>query len=301
MVLQDTDFWNTLSPKGSVKICIADTGYDINHEDLPKQPNVTGSNNDEYPGEDWRFDGHGHGTHCAGTIAAIGSNDKGVVGIIPDNKYGNFRLVIAKADGDGDTDGIMETVETCKQNGANIISLSLGCYDCPTEIEKDYYNKLYAEDGIPLIAAAGNIGTFSKMYPASYPSLMSVAAIDAYKDRASFSQYNNQVEISAPGVSVLSTLPFNSYASWSGTSMATPHVAAVAGLLWMQFPNCTNYQIRNVLNKTAKDLEDDFPGCDKYTGYGLVQAKDAYDLLSQGNCGGEIGKEIPEGMILCII
>merc|ERR1719445_2047624 len=110
-------------------------------------------------------------------------------------------------------------------------------------------------------------------------------------NKASFSQYNDQVEISAPGVSVKSSLPNDKYASWSGTSMATPHVAGVAGLLWMYFPECKNYQIRNVLAATAKDLGDG--GCDNKYGHGLVQAKQAYELLSQGNCGGNLGKVFP--------
>merc|ERR1711982_311944 len=119
------------------------------------------------------------------------------------------------------------------------------------------------------------------------------AAIDSNKNKASFSQYNDQVEISAPGVGVKSSLPDDKYAAWSGTSMATPHVAGVAGLLWMYFPDCKNYQIRNVLAATAKDLGTD--GCDIQYGYGLVQAKKAYELLSQGNCGGEIGEDTPKG------
>merc|ERR1711971_1468730 len=155
----------------------------------------------------------------------------------------------------------------------------------------EFYNNLYENDDILFIAAAGNGGSSSYLYPASYPALMSVAAIDSNMNKASFSQYNNQVEISGPGVSVKSSLPNDKYASWSGTSMATPHVAGVAGLLWMYFPECKNYQIRNVLAATAEDLGDG--GCDTKYGHGLVQAKKAYELLSQGNCVGNLGKVFP--------
>merc|ERR1712029_926658 len=144
-------------------------------------------------------------------------------------------------------------------------------------------------DGILFVAAAGNGGSSSKLYPASYPALMSVAAIDSNQNKASFSQYNDQVEISAPGVGVKSSLPNDKYASWSGTSMATPHVAGVAGLLWLYFPECKNYEIRNVMAATAMDLGAD--GCDTSYGYGLVQAKAAYELLAQGECGGDIGTD----------
>merc|ERR1712157_640708 len=109
------------------------------------------------------------------------------------------------------------------------------------------------------------------------------------EERSSFSQFNDQVEISGPGTAVKSTMPNNKYAVYDGTSLSTPHVAAVAGLVWMYFPECKNYQIRNVLAASAKDL--DSKGCDEKTGYGLVQAKKAYNLLKNGNCGGNIGTD----------
>jgi len=175
-------------------------------------------------------------------------------------------------------------------NGAKVISLSLGggSYSSTTD---DFYDNLYENEDILFVAAAGNGGSSSKLYPASYPALMSVAAIDSNMNKASFSQYNDQVEISAPGVAVKSSLPDDKYASWSGTSMATPHVAGVAGLIWMYFPDCKAYQIRNVLAATAEDLGDG--GCDTKYGHGLVQAKKAYELLAKGDCGGNLGKVYP--------
>ena len=156
-----------------------------------------------------------------------------------------------------------------------------------SSISEAFYEKLYEEQGILFVAAAGNGGNSNKLYPASYPSLMSVAAIDSNKNRASFSTFNDQVEISAPGVSIESSLPGNTYAKWSGTSMATPHVAGVAGLLWMYFPQCKNYQIRNAILATAEDLRTE--GCDIETGFGVVRAKSAFELLAKGNCGGNLG------------
>merc|ERR1711983_641558 len=173
-------------------------------------------------------------------------------------------------------------------DGAKVISLSLGG-GTYTKTADEFYENLYENEDILFVAAAGNGGSSSKFYPASYPASMSVAAIDSSMNKASFSQYNDQVEISAPGVSINSALPNDKYAAWSGTSMATPHVAGVAGLLWMYFPDCKNYQIRNVLAATAKDLSDS--GCDNRYGHGLVQAKDAYELLAEGNCGGDIGTD----------
>merc|ERR1719464_1813 len=280
MVLEDIDFWKGLgAPSGSIKVCVADTGYDLGHEDLPKGNDVTGT--DSSSNGEWDKDGHGHGTHCSGTVAGLGENSKGVVGVIPDNAGGKFQLVIGKAlsdSGSGSNSGVLGAVQSCVDDGAKVISLSLGGggYSSTTE---EFYKDLYEKEDILFVAAAGNGGSSSKLYPASYPALMSVAAIDSNKNKAGFSQYNDQVEISAPGVSVKSSLPDDKYASWSGTSMATPHVAGVAGLLWMYFPKCKNYQIRNVLLATAKKV-DNFC-CDTKYGHGLVQAKKAYELLSQ--------------------
>jgi len=146
MVLQDMDFWSKLGePSGSIKVCVADTGYDLGHVDLPQGDNVAGTSNPEYPDDEWDDDPHGHGTHCSGTVAAIGGNDKGVVGVIPNNMGGKFQLIIANAlrgSGSGSTSGVMKAVDTCVDNGAKVVSLSLGGSH-NSSIAYDFYNKLY--------------------------------------------------------------------------------------------------------------------------------------------------------------
>ena len=291
-VLQDEDFFNNQDVKGPKKVCVADTGYGLGHNDLPMEPDVTGKDATGDFNEAWDTDGGQHGTHCSGTVAAKGNNGQGVVGVIPDNKNGNFQLLVGKAlskNGSGSASSVMKAVQGCVDQGANVVSLSLGCNNCRTQTEEAFYTRLYEKDNILLVAAAGNSGNTARSYPASYGAIMSVGALKENLSRSSFSQFNEQVEISAPGSGVKSTLPGNKFATWDGTSMATPHVAGVAGLLWMYFPDCKNYQIRNVLNKSAKDV--DTSGCEYRTGYGLVQAKDAYNLLLQGDCGGNIGSK----------
>jgi len=290
VVLQDIDFWNDLdAPKSPISVCVVDTGYDLGHEDLPQGEDVDGTDG---AGEEWDFDGNSHGTHCAGTIAAVGSNNKGVVGVLPDNKDGNLKLLIGKAfdaSGRGTTSGTLAAVQGCVDQGANVISLSLGGSG-DSRSARNFYADLYENQNILMIAAAGNDGNSGLSYPASYPGLVSVAALQQRRNgdlsRASYSQYNAQVEIAAPGSSVISTIPGNSYGSKSGTSMATPHVAGVAGLLWMYFPECTNAEIRHAMLFTADPITG---GCDEFTGYGVVQAQDAYDLLALGDCGGDLG------------
>jgi len=243
-------------PTNKIKVCVADTGYYIGHEDLPFcerdddkcKDIVNGTDSVEY-NEEWSYDGSGHGTHCAGTVGAIGNNGKGVVGVFSDPT--KWSLEIGKAmygRGYGYTSGIMEAVENCVRNGAKVVSLSLGCYsnreNCWSQTAQDFYEDLYLKDDVLLVAAAGNGGNSYYAYPASYPSLVSVAAIDKHGNRAWFSQVNSQVEIAGPGVGVLSTVPIgyytkrSGYESWKGTSMACPHVAAVAAKVWSYFPEC---------------------------------------------------------------
>jgi hypothetical protein len=137
------------------------------------------------------------------------------------------------------------------------------------------FDELNAQ-GILSIAAAGNDGNTAFAYPASYSSVISVAAINSSKVVAWFSQRNNQVDIAAPGVGVRSTI-LGGYASWGGTYMATPHVSAVAALIWSAKPSATNEQVRTALINTAEDLG--VVGHDDLYGYGLVNAKRALDYL----------------------
>ncbi|WDE08303.1 S8 family serine peptidase [Thalassomonas viridans] len=279
---------------GNQKVCIVDTGYDLGHEDLISS-GVTGDDNDGNGNDtgDWHNDGHGHGTHVAGTISAIGNNNTGVVGVNPSGAIG---LHIVKVFNDSGNwaygSDLIAAISQCQNAGASVISMSLGGGASMNSEANAFASAL--NNGVLSIAAAGNSGNSTMSYPASYDSVMSVAAVDSNENKASFSQYNSQVEIAAPGVSVNSTLPGNTYASWSGTSMATPHVSGVAALVWSNHPSCTAAQIRNALNMTAKDKGS--AGRDTSYGYGIVQAKAAVDAITAEGCdvGGPI-VEPPDG------
>ena len=146
------------------------------------------------------------------------------------------------------------------------------------QVEADTYERMLNVDNVLLIAAAGNAGNNGFSYPASYESVMSVAAVDSNENIASFSQHNNQVDIAAPGVGVKSTYKNGSYASLSGTSMATPHVAGVAALVWSRDTTKSAKEVWSALTQSAKDKGD--PGRDDYFGHGIVQAADAALLLA---------------------
>lgn len=183
------------------KLCIIDSGFYTGHEDF-QGLNVSGYNGN-LP---WSQDGSGHGSHVAGTIAAA-NNALGVVGVTP----GTVQLYIVRVFGnDGAwaySSTLIDAAYKCRDAGANIISMSLGG-SRSNRTEMNGFNALYNTNGILSIAAAGNAGTNAHSYPASYDSVVSVAAIDSNKVVADFSQYTNQVELAAPGVGVLSTVPY---------------------------------------------------------------------------------------------
>ena len=192
------------APDGSgITVCIIDTGYYAGHEDLMDTATGLSQVDDNY-----LRDGAGHGSHVAGTISAL-NNSIGVVGVTP----GTVNLTIVKIFNDDgvwtSASNLVNAIYTCRDNGADVISMSLGGSSSNRK-EQRAFDTLYA-GGILSIAAAGNEqveypGAYE--YPASYSSVVSVAAVDSALNVADFSQQNDQVEIAAPGVGVLSTIPY---------------------------------------------------------------------------------------------
>lgn len=184
------------------KICIIDSGYSLGHPDLPGSPKVSGYNGN-LP---WNQDGDGHGTHVAGTIAALNAAGTGVVGVLPGNTINLYIVRVFGNDGAwAYSSTLVDAATRCQNAGANVISMSLGG---PTSnrTERNKFDQLLAAGILP-IAAAGNDGNTRTSYPAGYASVMSVAAVDVNRALASFSQRNKDVEIAGPGVGVLSTVP----------------------------------------------------------------------------------------------
>ena len=382
------------------KVCIIDSGYDRAHEDLAQNA-VTGEN-DSGTGN-WYEDQNHHGTHVAGTIAAINNSGVGIVGVAPNKQLKLHIIKVFDAAGWAYSSTLAAAANKCGAAGANVISMSLGGSRL-VKTEERAFNTLY-NNNVLSIAAAGNAGTTAKSYPAAYASVVSVAAVDESRAWATFSQYNSDVEIAGPGVNVLSTVPMGTgkrssltvgsstydpgsmdgsptatatapladfgigdglnasvsgkvcliargtidfatkvsncqtsggvgavvynnaaggfggtlgttvttipsvsasdtegaamklqlgqsatvsvaawnYAFFDGTSMATPHVSAVAALVWSRNMGCTAAQLRNSLNKSAQDLGP--AGRDTKFGFGLVQAKVAHDRITSLGCG----------------
>jgi thermitase len=253
---------------GGVKIGIVDTGIDQAHPDLSgKTVNCADSLNGILI-EGTCADDNMHGTHVAGTIAAKANNGTGVAGVAFNASFAICKALRTAA-GTGLTSDVANCINWTHTRGAKVISMSLGGGQSTT-LRNAVVNAWRggAANGSVLVAAAGNDGDSTVNYPAGYPEVVSVAATDHNDARASFSNTNADVEVAAPGVDVLSTIPGGQYAELSGTSMATPHTSGVAGVLWQLFPGDTAAGIRGRLSAAVNDLGP--AGRDSSFGFGRV-------------------------------
>jgi thermitase len=258
----------TFPAGGGAKIGIVDTGIDQTHPELSgKVVNCADAIGITLI-EGTCVDDNMHGTHVAGTIAAKANNSTGVAGVAFNSSLAICRALRTPA-GTGLTSDVAECINYVHSRGAKVISMSLGGGDSTT-LRNAVVNawKGGAASGSVLIAAAGNDGNSTVNYPAGYPEVVSVAATDHRDAKASFSNTNADVEVAAPGVSVLSTIPGGQYARLSGTSMATPHVSGVAGVLWQLFPGDTASGIRSRIDAAVDDLGP--AGRDASFGFGRI-------------------------------
>ena len=249
-----------------IKVAVLDTGILTSHSDLYVAGGYDATGIGSY------IDDHGHGTHVAGTVAAL-NNTIGVIGAAPEAQL--YSVKVLDRYGSGSYSNIISGIQWAINNGMNVINMSLGGSSGSTALQ-DACNAAY-NAGILVVAAAGNEGTSSGStecisYPARYSSVMAVGSITASNVRSSFSSTCSTLEIMAPGSSIYSTTYNGRYGTMSGTSMACPHVAGVAALVWSVKPSLTNVQLRAFLNYTANDMWND-PW--RY-GNGLVDAWAAY-------------------------
>ncbi len=261
--------WDVFTGSPNVLVVVIDTGIDYNHPDLAANMWV---NPGEIPGNGidddgngyiddvrgWDFynndndpiDDNGHGTHCAGTIGAVGNNGIGVVGVNWTVKIMPVKFL--GAGGSGYTSGAISSIQYALTiPGVRVMSNSWGGGGYSQAL-RDAIQQAY-NAGVLFVCAAGNSAAntdVSPMYPACYdvPNVMSIAATTHQDSLASFSNWGpTTVDLGAPGEDILSTLPGNSYGTLSGTSMATPHVSGVAALIWGRFPTMTVDQVKALI------------------------------------------------------
>ena len=209
--------WSRGSKGFGARVSVNDTGFDFGHPDLPT-PVATET---FITGESVQ-DGNSHGTHTSGTVGARDNTD-GVVGVAPESDLMHAK-VLSNA-GFGDTAGVMAGVQWAADNGAHVVSMSLGGGDFD-QAEADLYAAVVANQNVIILASAGNDNSSTPSYPASYPSVMSIAAVDSNKAKASFSNFGPLISVTAPGVGVQSTVPlFLTSVIYDGVNHAADHIS----------------------------------------------------------------------------
>jgi subtilisin family serine protease len=256
--------WDVTAGSSQVTIAVIDTGVDYTHPDLASKC-VAGYNFVAHNSNP--MDDHGHGTHVAGIAAAIGNNGTGVAGVDWGARIMPIKVLDAR--GSGYDSDVASGIRYAADNGARVINMSLGSTEYSYTLEEavNYaYNK-----GVTIIAAAGNDGG-SVGYPAACDHVIAVGALDSGDRLASFSNHGSALDLTAPGVNILSTVP-GGYQKMSGTSMASPVVTGCASLVLARYPEDSPSQVEADLEASANDLGS--PGFDTTFGDGKVNASNA--------------------------
>lgn len=260
--------WSVTSGDKAIIVADIDTGADYNHEDLSfnmwRNPQPSSANDvvgyDFVHNDGLPYDDNEHGTHTAGTIGAVGGNGVGISGVAP--RVSLMAVKFLAGDGSGTTADAVKAINYAVAHGARILNNSWGGGgDQGNQALSDSIDQA-RQKGVLFVAAAGNDGAndddaSSPTYPVGFPldNILGVAATDSNDNLASFSNYGaTTVHVAAPGVKVYSTIPGNKYKSMSGTSMACPHVAGAAALVWARNPTWNYQQVKKALMDTVDPL-----------------------------------------------
>ncbi len=261
--------WDYSTGSSAVTIAIIDSGVDLNHPDLVGKI-VAGYdfvNNDAIAQDD-----NGHGTHVAGIAAASANNGYGVVGVSWGARI--MPVKVLNAGGGGSFADVADGIIWAADHGAQVINLSLGGASSSTVLQ-DAVNYAYGK-GVILIAAAGNTGSGTVLYPARYPNVIAVGAVDNTNNHTGFSNFGPELDLVAPGASIYSSV-IGGYGYKSGTSMAAPFVAGLAAILRGYPAGSSPDAIAFEMESTALDLG--VSGVDNLYGYGLIQMDSAIRLV----------------------
>ena len=263
---------NKIKPKKKALIAILDTGVDAKHEDIKDNFKSTNAK--------YNQDFMGHGTHCAGIAGAVTNNGKGVASLAWSNGFVSLTSVqVLDKNGMGTQQKIINGILEAADNGADVISMSLGGRSNQRS-ERAYQKAMdyAAKKGAIVVVAAGNSNRNAKDYaPVNTKGVIGVSAVDQELNRAAFSNFVSDIPmgIAAPGVGVYSTMPGDKYAALSGTSMATPYVAGLLGMMKSLRPSLTTSEAYDLLKKTGKETKST-----DLTGY-FIQPKAVIESLSR--------------------
>jgi thermitase len=252
--------WDVTRGSPAVAVAVVDCGIfsqatgraapdgQLGHPDLRGRVSL----NQDFTGSSTGFDDFcNHGTHVAGIVGAAGNNRVGVSGLAPLVTLMNAKVL--GDDGRGSTSNILNGVVWAVQNGAKVVNLSLGRDGPCAQSERDTMNWAWSQ-GVVVVASSGNSGLPASGAPANCDNVISVGSTTSDDLASTFSNTTLNVDVAAPGSTILSTIRTGQYAYFNGTSMAAPHVAALAGLLWSQNPGATNQAVVDRIRTTSSPI-----------------------------------------------
>lgn len=279
--VQLDELWSQSRGKG-MRVAVIDTGVDVRHPQLknavdtksggnflPKDLKDENGDPVERGSEKGTTDPVGHGTKVAGIIAARPASGTGFVGLAPEATV--IPIAQNDAEGHGDTSSLAKAIRHAVDAGADVINISQDTSDAakPSPDLEAAVNEALEHD-VVIVASAGNDGAggnVKKTYPASFEGVLAVAASDRNNERAPFSQSGDFVDVAAPGVDMISTVPRGGHCADNGTSFSAPYVAAVAALIKAKHPDWTQRQVVAQIEQTA---ERTIAGRDRLVGWGVV-------------------------------
>jgi subtilisin family serine protease len=256
--------WDINTGSTEIIVAVVDTGVDYTHRDLAANmwTDPNGLHGYDFLHDDNDpMDDHGHGTHCAGIIAAKGNNQLDITGVCWNARI--MALKFLNSNGNGDAADAAEAVYYAVENGADIISNSWGTFPGYPKTLKQAFEYAYSQ-GVISVAAAGNLPLELVQYPALFETVIAVAATDSRDEKATFSSYGEYVDIAAPGVDVLSlraqgtaagTVYDNYTTIMSGTSMACPHIAGAFALILSHYPDLDMLTAVDIIMDTTDRIE----------------------------------------------
>ncbi|MBR1877346.1 MAG: S8 family serine peptidase [Lachnospiraceae bacterium] len=293
----DEEAWRGSDKGNGVTVAVIDTGIDTDHEDL--KDNLEGAY-ETLSDEDSVEDEHSHGTHCSGIIAAV-ENNVGGVGVAPKAKIISIRA--GNASGQLKTSDSIAAMKLATELGVNVISMSFGRTAGTIAAEKSALQAA-VNNGITLIAAAGNETTDIMSYPAGYDNVIAVASTDSSDGLSSFSNYGNWVSIAAPGSDIYSTVLNGGYGTKSGTSMACPVVAGVAALVYAANEDLVLNRNADTVGKVTDILLNSANGKTySYGGHsvkGGVDAAGAVEYTKKDKADESVTVDIPQKPVIAL-
>lgn len=275
-MIKAPEAWETTIGSPNVVVAVVDTGIDYNHNCLENFVDVNLSKS-FVDGNTDPLDDNNHGTHVAGTIASYGV----VSGVMRNAKL--IAVKVLDSQGSGSTYSVQEGITYAANSGADVINMSLGGGSYQQSMQDACTYAI--NQGTVVVAATGNSYSNTVSYPAKYEGVIGVGNVKSDRSRAPSSQYGEGLDISAPGTNIYSTVRNNQFATYSGTSMATPHVSGVVGLMRAANPDATVQEICNAIFNTAQ-----YAGSMNEYGYGIIDAEACVLAMN----GGPVDPPTPE-------